>query len=237
MLVLMLSCNEKSQEFIPDKESFSGTLFQVDRFGNKTPARNARVTLLEKNLVTSANDSGRWSFSNLPSDTYSISFEKQGFRSTKVKNFVFIENVGYSACVISQNIVEPPDFVITRLDTARFTFDPIPILLKVSLQRPYSTSRFYMCFFDTKPSVSSNEENYRLIYSVETGVLMDTIDVIPIDRSSLVRNGLQIGDTVYAIVYGRPRGSEASGIFNCQTGRFSFNHLTEPTNRVRFVIR
>ncbi len=121
-LVFVIGCKNSTPTTPLQTGDLQGTVGLYDSHGNEVPDRSGVTALAEGTSLSGISDTaGNWVIHNLPTQTYSISFSKNGYGTVKNTSYSYIGGgtVSYGARVY---LYQPVGFTIV-LDSVSATSD------------------------------------------------------------------------------------------------------------------
>lgn len=193
----MSACSKKvEQPVMPVQEtnltSTYGTVWLVDQYGSYTNNYEGIEVSITGNGIsmktTTAKD-GRFDFKNIPTGTYRVAYQKEGFDSTVQMATVS----GYQ--YIKQAILGPKATHEIFIQEARIQSDKILMNMSAIPEAGAITPIGYIVFASNSPDVSSTNAQYSR--PTNAGVLSDQY----LDLPDLQKSGIDINATIYLALY------------------------------------
>jgi len=211
--------------------AMSGFIYLVDQNDSLLANRSgAVVTIGGTNFSATTDSTGKWTISNVPTGTYTITFAKSGYDSFLIPSQQFVG--GGSLSLPDLYLVQKQTFQVTSetvKDSLIQAYNENVLSVIDSISEPeYTTGKRVAIFIGTTPSVSSNPATYE--YSLvpqEVGVKW--ISRL-FSRQELVSAGLPSGSTIYFISYGE--SEYASTYRDTATGRSVYCGLSYTPSKV-----
>ena len=207
--------------------SLTGYITAYDQYGFKVAADQSGVLLTIDNTTDSAitDGSGKYTFANLQTGTYSMSISKSGYASNRVQDFGY---VGGGTTLRNASISRPPYFGLVNLnDTIENTIANGPGILIRGTDTADTTPRSFIVFGNTSSTVSSAPTNF-MFYNSGTIKAGFSAFSLYVTSRELNEAGIASGSTVYFAVY--PIASAQLSYTDLATGRPFFIAIgTTPT--------
>jgi hypothetical protein len=152
--------------------TISGYVFLIDKNSNTVSDKSGVAVSLEgTSLQTLTDASGKWKITNVPAAAYTISYQKQGYGSTKIFGYQFVGNG--NAYTQTMNLSQAPDSVIDFTSFNYYSADigddqvgiggtsPVPIAL-------YNTA-FLICISTDSVELANDPVNSSIVARTYTG--------------------------------------------------------------------
>jgi hypothetical protein len=242
VLSLVASCT-KTGPAGPAGPALSGTLSgfvtlisengeqPVDRFG-------VNVTIDGTSLATTTDGMGMWSFANLETGIYTLTYAKSGYGMSKTIEVQFLgggeRNIG------NVNLCQPPSFVVDSV-WARFPKggDSNSVYLGVrastAANGPYRIVFFYSKTSDVSwhPLLYKESSTENVLF--KEGVDSTSIRLQPVNFAT-AGFPFDSGDTLYAALYAATAGTNSSGYMDLSTGRTVFTDIDTASAEVIQIV-
>jgi hypothetical protein len=203
----------------------------VDRFG-------VNVTIDGTSLATTTDGMGMWSFANLATGIYTLTYDKNGYGMSKTIEVQFLgggeRNIG------NVNLCQPPSFVVDSVWT-RFPKggDSNSVYLGVRASTA-ANGPYRIVFFYSKTSDVSWQPLMYTESSTENVLFKEGVDSasIRLQPVNLATAGFpfQSGDTAYAALYAATAGTNSSGYTDLATGRNVFTDIDTASAEVIQIV-
>lgn len=191
---------------------------------NNNELREGMMVEIKGNGFTALTDSaGRYSFSNVPFGTYSITYSKEGYGTYQLDTFYHKQNVDDTPTII-------PRFALGRISTTSITGldisivgDTVKVNPFISPAGDYSNPRGVRLFYGTSDAVAGNN------YDAHSDVyrIRNSTGVIKIGKTELYAMGFTSGTTVFVKAYGE--AFTANDYTDVATGKRVFPNLNTTT--------
>ncbi len=212
----------------------TGFIKLIDQNDNLLTSRGgAVVTIGGLNLSDSTDSTGKWTFTEVPTGTYPMTFSCNGYGSYVINGQ---QVLGGGALYLGTiPLIQPQSFGIKTIDirdTTNATYGGYIDITGSANDSIYSTGKKIICFLGTTSAVSSAPANY-----------LYTIAITPTESGSFSRSvypqelesaGFSPGDSVHIIVYGASEYYYT--YYDPATGRSIFNGLSYTPSAVVGVV-
>lgn len=231
------SCDKEKNDNTPDSATLSGTIQTWDdKLNSTTDAAGITVTIANLPGVSTLTDAnGRYSFANLPFDTYELSISKTGYGTYRVFGITHAYNA-------AQTFTQVPLIAFGKLSTTTITGlsvtgntingEPgVSFSYNLSPVPTTSSRAFVRYFLSTTADVSP--ASYRT-YSPLLN-FSNLSNITGFTQSQLISMGFSSGQTVYVRLYGDSWRS--NDYFDPNLGRQVFPNINPTTvPAVSFVV-
>lgn len=213
-----------------------GFVTLVDQFGASLSDHSGVTVLVEETALSDRTDSsGRWIIAGLNTGTYTISFNKSGYGTSKDVGYQF---VGGGRALWGECKLAPiPDFNISlnTLEAEMWGVDIMDLSGEISLIPPQDVQRELRLFVALDDSVSSEPKDY-IITSLgwTQGGTQFVSEHIYLKKAGLANSS---GTTLHVIVYSSSgHNYYDSGYIDPETGRFQYTNLGSIPSDVMTVV-
>ena len=180
--------------------SITGFVTTYDQYGFKVAADQSGVMLILDNPLDTAytDASGKYTFNNIQTGTYSYTISRAGYSTTRVQD---LGCAGGGATLRNVGINRPPYFGLVAVnDTIENTIANGPGILVRGTDTADTSPRTFIIFANSASTVSSTPANF-IYYNSGTIKAGATSFALYITSRELNDAGIASGSTVYLAVY------------------------------------
>ena len=203
--------------------SITGFVRLLDQYGNSiyTNLSGATVTLDGTSFTTTTNVDGKFTFTNVPAGTYSITVTKTGYGTEKLP-WVSLNGGVNPAYVGSIKLSKIPDFNVASVSASA---SGTSIVISGTVNGSTTYKRTVGIFIGTTSTVSASTANY-IAFENDAVAAGSNIFSATINAQQLTNMGFVSGNTVYVAVYSiNADNGNASTITDITNGRKQYTAI------------
>ena len=213
--------------------TLEGYVSTFDQYGYKVTSDQGGVLV---KIDDAANDSattdasGKYTFSNLATGTYNLTYSKANYGTFKAVDFGF---VGGGTTLRNASLSQFPTFSLTAVNDTIETIAGTPGVLVRGTATADASTRSYAVFVSSSSSVSSNPANFTFANTNGTIRATNTNWGVFISSRELYDAGLNSGTTAYLAVY--PIATGTPTYTDLSTGRAIYTAISASPAQVLTV--
>jgi hypothetical protein len=225
----------------PEGPSLAGDLVGfvtlVDQFGASLTDHSGVTVLIEGTALSATTDSsGRWMIPAVNTGTYTISFSKSGYGTSKSVGYQFVG--GGQVFLGTLTLAPIPDFNVSvqTIEAVSLGKDIIILCGDILLSPSQEAKRKLRVFLGLNNSVSFEPEDYllqSLCYTTEENTKFISSMPCYLADVGLINSS---GTILYAIVYSSSGDDYDSGYTDLNTGKFIYTNLGSSPSEVMSTV-